>query len=41
MTTALSQRSRRAVAAFDSYTEAQRAVDLLSDRGFPAERELV
>ncbi len=26
---------RRAVAAYDSYEEAQRAVDRLSDRGFP------
>jgi hypothetical protein len=31
-------RGRRAVASFTSYEEAQRAVDLLSDRKFPVER---
>lgn len=30
--------SRRAVAAYDSYGEAERAVDWLSDEGFPVER---
>jgi uncharacterized membrane protein len=29
---------RRAVAAYDSYEEAQRAVDRLSDEGFPVEK---
>jgi hypothetical protein len=29
---------RRAVASFDSYAEAERAVDHLSDQGFPVER---
>jgi uncharacterized membrane protein len=29
---------RRAVAAYDSYDEAQRAVDRLSDQGFPVEK---
>jgi hypothetical protein len=31
-------RARRAVASFEDYAEAQRAVDLLSDQGFPVER---
>jgi len=31
-------RPRRTVAAFDDYAQAQRAVDHLSDRGFPVER---
>jgi uncharacterized membrane protein len=30
--------ARREVAAFDTYAEAQRAVDHLSDRGFPVEQ---
>jgi hypothetical protein len=30
--------SRRVVASFDTYPEAQRAVDYLSDNGFPVER---
>lgn len=34
----LTNQPRRAVAAYDSYEGAQRAVDLLSDRGFPVER---
>jgi hypothetical protein len=38
MKTVVSQTSRRPVAAYDSYAEAQRAVDLLSDRGFPVEK---
>jgi len=38
MTTVVSQSPRRAVAAYDSYAEAQRAVDQLSDRGFPVDR---
>ena len=38
MKTMVSQTSRRPVAAYDSYAEAQRAVDLLSDRGFPVEK---
>jgi hypothetical protein len=29
---------RRSVATFDSYVDAQRAVDLLSDQGFPVEK---
>jgi len=41
MGTAVSQPSRRAIAAFDSYTEAQKAVDTLSDRGFPVERAAI
>jgi len=32
---------RRAVAAFDTYEEAQRAVDRLSDRGFPVEHAAI
>jgi hypothetical protein len=31
-------RSRRTIASFDDYAEAQRAVDRLSDEGFPVER---
>jgi uncharacterized membrane protein len=38
MKTAVSHTSRRAVAAYDNYAEAQRAVDQLSDRGFPVEK---
>ena len=38
MKTVVSPTSRRPVAAYDSYAEAQRAVDLLSDRGFPVEK---
>jgi hypothetical protein len=34
----VTHRPRRTVAAYDSYAEAQRAVDHLSDRGFPVER---
>jgi hypothetical protein len=30
--------SRRTVASYDTYREAERAVDYLSDRGFPVER---
>ena len=37
MRTAVSRAPRRAVAAFDSYREAQLAVDRLSDRGFPVD----
>jgi uncharacterized membrane protein len=33
----LAASARREVAAFDTYAEAQRAVDHLSDRGFPVE----
>ena len=29
---------RRAIASYDSYAEAQKAVDSLSDEGFPVER---
>jgi uncharacterized membrane protein len=38
MNTVASHPRRRAVAAYDSYSDAQRAVDRLSDRGFPVER---
>jgi hypothetical protein len=38
MTTAVSHTTRRAIASFDAYDEAQRAVDRLSDAGFPVER---
>jgi uncharacterized membrane protein len=38
MRTVVSHTPRRAVAAYDSYTAAQRAVDRLSDRGFPVEK---
>ena len=38
MKTLVSQTSRRPVAAYDSYAEAQRAVDHLSDRGFPVQK---
>jgi hypothetical protein len=38
MRTVVSQTSRRPVAAYDSYAEAQRAVDYLSDRGFPVDK---
>ena len=38
MNTVASQPRRRAVAAYDSYSDAQRAVDRLSDRGFPVDR---
>jgi hypothetical protein len=38
MKTVVSQTSRRPVAAYDSYAEAQRAVDHLSDRGFPVDK---
>ena len=31
-------RSRRTIASFDDYADAQRAVDRLSDEGFPVER---
>jgi len=31
-------RSRRTIASFDNYNDAQRAVDRLSDEGFPVER---
>jgi hypothetical protein len=34
----LANRPHRTVAAFDTYPEAQRAVDRLSDAGFPVER---
>jgi hypothetical protein len=37
-TTARRAPARRVVATFDSYAEAERAVDALSDRGFPVER---
>lgn len=33
----LAAHARRQVAAFDTYAEAERAVDYLSDRGFPVE----
>jgi uncharacterized membrane protein len=33
----LAASARREIAAFDTYTEAQRAVDHLSDRGFPVQ----
>ena len=32
------RRSRRTIASFDDYADAQRAVDRLSDEGFPVER---
>ena len=38
MKTMVSQTSRRPVAAYDSYAEAERAVDHLSDRGFPVDK---
>ena len=38
MSTVASRTPRRAVAAYESYAEAQRAVDRLSDRGFPVEK---
>ena len=38
MNTVASQPRRRAVAAYDSYSDAQRAVDRLSDQGFPVDR---
>lgn len=38
MRTVVSQTPRRAVAAYDNYAEAQRAVDQLSDRGFPVDK---
>lgn len=38
MTSANTSTPRRAVAAFDTYEQAQRAVDRLSDAGFPVER---
>ena len=38
MTTVTTPTPRRAVAAFDTYEEAQRAADRLSDAGFPVER---
>jgi uncharacterized membrane protein len=37
-TDARSTRPRRTVATFDDYADAQRAVDRLSDEGFPVER---
>ena len=39
--TATATRGRRIVASFDSYGDAQRAVDRLSDRGFPVERTAI
>jgi len=41
MKTAVSPISRRPVAAYDSYAEAQRAVDHLSDHGFPVEKAAI
>jgi uncharacterized membrane protein len=38
MKTVVSQISRRPVAAYDSYAEAERAVDRLSDQGFPVDK---
>jgi hypothetical protein len=38
MKSLVSQTARRPVAAYDSYAEAQRAVDHLSDRGFPVDK---
>lgn len=38
MKTLVSQTSRRPVAAYDSYAEAERAVDHLSDQGFPVNK---
>jgi hypothetical protein len=38
MRTAVDNRRRTSVAAFDSYADAQRAVDYLSDEGFPVEK---
>lgn len=38
MNTLSSQPRRRAVAAYDGYGDAQRAVDRLSDQGFPVDR---
>jgi hypothetical protein len=37
-TTPTAHQPRRAIAAFDSYADAQRVVDRLSDEGFPVER---
>jgi hypothetical protein len=38
MRTVVSHTPRRAVAAYDSYAEAQQAVDHLSDRAFPVDK---
>ncbi|MEA2177599.1 MAG: hypothetical protein QOG77_896 [Solirubrobacteraceae bacterium] len=38
MRTVVSRTSRQPVAAYDSYAEAQRAVDHLSDSGFPVDK---
>jgi hypothetical protein len=38
MRTPVDHRHRTSVAAYDTYAEAQRAVDHLSDQGFPVER---
>ncbi len=35
------ERPRRAIATFSSYAEAERAVDYLSDHGFPVERSAI
>ena len=35
------ERSRLAIATFRSYEEAERAVDYLSDHGFPVERSAI
>jgi hypothetical protein len=35
------ERPRRAIATFSSYEEAERAVDYLSDHGFPVERSAI
>jgi uncharacterized membrane protein len=41
MKTAVSPTARRPVAAYDGYAEAQRAVDHLSDHGFPVEKAAI
>lgn len=37
MATTLTDQEKTAVAAFDSYAEAEKAVDYLSDKGFPVQ----
>jgi uncharacterized membrane protein len=39
--TAAADARRRVVAAFDNYADAERAVDRLSDRGFPVQRTAI
>ncbi|MFD8328925.1 general stress protein [Streptomyces lydicus] len=37
----MSQRDRRTIASYPTYPEAERAVDYLSDQGFPVERTAI